>query len=148
MLKSRPGTKNPPSLATADRTLELREMLNERQRELQAVLQRRFRQDPLQERAGQDEPERAESDIQEHVDVALTQMKGDTLQRVREALARLDAGEYGRCAECDAEITNGRLRALPFAVRCTICEDLHERANARQRPFGLMFGFAVMKDDG
>jgi DnaK suppressor protein len=146
MLKS-PRTKNPPSQTPPDRTQELRAMLNDRQHELQTVLQRRFRLDPVQERAGQDEPERAESDIQEHVDVALTQMKGDTLQRVREALARLDAGEYGRCVECDAEIAHSRLRALPFAIRCTICEDLHERANARQRPFGLMFGFAVMKDD-
>jgi len=135
--------------ATAGRLPDLRAMLSDRQGELQAVLQRRFRQEPTQKPSGgHDEPERAEADIQEHIDVALTQMKGDTLQRVHEAISRLDAGEYGRCQECDAEIAEKRLRALPFAIRCTACEDSHERANARQRPFDQLFGFAVMKDNG
>jgi len=57
--------------------------------------------------------------IQEHIEVALIQMKGETLQRVREALVRLDAGEYGYCAECEGEIaepSSGR-SPLPFAAR-------------------------------
>jgi DnaK suppressor protein len=42
-------------------------------------------------------------------------MRADTLARVDEALVRLDAGKYGSCVECDGEISERRLRALPFA---------------------------------
>jgi len=71
-------------------------------------------------------------------------MKGQTLGRVREALARLDAGEYGYCAECGGEIAERRLRALPFAVRCTSCEDAHEQQAARDRRLASPQGFSLV----
>jgi len=71
-------------------------------------------------------------------------MKGQTLGRVREALARLDAGEYGYCAECGGEIAERRLRALPFAVRCTACEESHEQQAARERRFASPQGFSLI----
>ena len=40
---------------------------------------------------------------------------------------RLDAGKYGSCLECAREISERRLRALPFAVRCQACEDCREQ---------------------
>jgi len=85
------------------------------------------------ERAGRwlDETELAEADIQEHIEVALIQMKGETLRRVQDALVRLDAGEYGFCVECGGEISKQRLQALPFAVRCMACEEPHEQQAAR-----------------
>ena len=82
---------------------------------------------------GLDDTEHAEADIQEHIAVALIQMKGDTLQRLREALVRLEAGEYGDCADCGCEISEKRLQALPFALRCTACESTHEQDAARSR---------------
>ena len=39
------------------------------------------------------------------------------------ALAQLDGGKYGSCLECAREITERRLSATPFAVRCQACED-------------------------
>lgn len=133
---------NPRTTATASRAGQARQrdlqaMLHDRQREMQNVLQRRFRQVPSDGPTdGLDETEHAEADIQEHIEVALIQMKEDTLHRVREALVRLDAGEYGYCAECDGEISGKRLQALPFAVRCTACEDAYEQRAARERRFG------------
>lgn len=38
--------------------------------------------------------------------------------RVRAALQRLDRGEYGRCAVCDAAIDDERLEARPDTDRC------------------------------
>ncbi|MEQ3554297.1 TraR/DksA C4-type zinc finger protein [Pseudonocardia nematodicida] len=38
--------------------------------------------------------------------------------RVRAALGRLDRGEYGRCAECGAEIDDDRLEQRPDTDRC------------------------------
>jgi DnaK suppressor protein len=120
-------------------------MLHDRQRELQGVLQHRVRQLPSERPAeGLDETEHAEADYQEHIEVALIQMKGETLQRVREALVRLDAGEYGYCAECGGEITRQRLQALPFAVRCRACEELHEHHAARERRLASPQGFSLI----
>jgi DnaK suppressor protein len=127
------------------RQRDLQAMLHDRQREMQNVLQHRVRRLPSDSPAeGLDETEHAEADIQEHIEVALIQMKGETLQRVREALARLDAGEYGDCAECGGEISQPRLRALPFAVRCTACEQSHETQAARERRFASPQGFSLI----
>lgn len=115
---------------------DLQTMLRERERELQNALRRRVRPALAAWRDdGLDEPELSEADVQEHIEVSLIQIKAETLERVREALGRLDRGEYGYCAECAGEISAQRLRALPFAVRCTACESLHERDAAEVRRF-------------
>jgi DnaK suppressor protein len=133
-MSTKPRTAAPDSSAGRARQRNLQAMLQDRQREMQGVLQRRVRgvffDGPG---GGLDETERAEAVVQEDIEVALIQMKAETLQRVREALVRLDAGEYGYCAECDGEISEKRLRALPFAVRCTACEESQERHAARER---------------
>jgi DnaK suppressor protein len=112
----------------------LQAMLLDRQRELQRVLQRRVRQAPAGHPAGAvDDTEQAEADVQEDIEVALIQMKGEALQRVRDALVRLEAGNYGDCVDCHGEIAAGRLRAVPFAVRCAACEEARERVIAGER---------------
>jgi RNA polymerase-binding transcription factor DksA len=66
-------------------------------------------------------------DFYEEMELALLQMRSDMLTRVDEALVRLDAGVYGSCSECGGEISERRLRALPFAVRCQECEEKREQ---------------------
>ena len=120
-------------------------MLLDRQRELESVLEQRVRHLPSDRATGGlDETEHAEADYQEHIGIALIQMKSETLQRVREALLRLDAGEYGDCADCGGEIAELRLRALPFAVRCRACEELHEHHAARERRLASPQGFSLI----
>lgn len=46
----------------------------------------------------------------------------------RAALARLDAGDYGTCADCGEAIPAQRLGAQPFAIRCIACQARRERA--------------------
>lgn len=60
-------------------------------------------------------------------------MKSETLNKVTDALARLEQGDYGNCFECGEEIAEKRLRALPFAVRCKGCEEAREMAEQRAR---------------
>ena len=60
-------------------------------------------------------------------------MKAETLNKINEALARLEEGRYGLCFECGEEIAEARLRALPFAVRCKDCEEAREVAAQRER---------------
>ena len=80
-----------------------------------------------------DAGETSEADIQEDIEFALIQMKAETLNKVNEALGRLEDGTYGYCFECGEEITEQRLRALPFAVRCKDCEEAREVAEKRER---------------
>jgi len=47
-------------------------------------------------------------------------------ERVREALARVDAGTYGRCVDCGSELPDERLEARPDAARCVNCQQRAE----------------------
>jgi DnaK suppressor protein len=116
---------------------ELKRMLEARRREIMNEVQGRIRGVRAE---GADKPhevldpgETSEADIQEDIEFALIQMKAETLNKVNEALARLEDGRYGICFECGEEIAEQRLRALPFAVRCKDCEEAREVAQQRER---------------
>jgi RNA polymerase-binding protein DksA len=51
----------------------------------------------------------------------LLQNEEQVLADIAAALERIDQGAYGRCEECDAEIPEARLRALPYARYCVEC---------------------------
>jgi DnaK suppressor protein len=70
--------------------------------------------------------EHSDADRSGDIEFALLQMRAETLKRIDEALVRLAAGKYGSCFECEGEISEPRLRALPFAVRCQACEKRRE----------------------
>ncbi len=42
-------------------------------------------------------------------------------QRIRTALKRMTAGDYGYCLSCEEEIAEGRLRADPSVLNCIAC---------------------------
>jgi DnaK suppressor protein len=119
---------------TNSRERDLRQLLHDRRREMQGDVRTRIR-DARTDRASDvfDELDHSDAAMQEEMDFALIQMKAETLARVDEALARLDAGQYGRCFECGGEIAEKRLRALPFAGRCTVCEEKKEQVQGRAR---------------
>ena len=48
-------------------------------------------------------------------------VEGQRLE-VLAALERLDAGTYGRCVDCGAELPDERLDARPEAARCMSCQ--------------------------
>ena len=117
-----------------NRDMDLRYMLIERRRALQNEVQSRIRDG----RSGRhkevsDDLEYTDTDVQGDIELALLQMRAETLTRIDEALARLDAGQYGSCFDCAGEIAERRLRALPFAVRCQACEERRERDHGRSR---------------
>jgi DnaK suppressor protein len=119
------------------RYAELKRMLEERQRELATEVQgkiRGVRADAAEKPHDvMDQGETSEVDIQEDIELALIQMKAETLNKINEALTRLEDGRYGLCFECGEEIAEARLRALPFAVRCKDCEEAREIAAQRER---------------
>lgn len=50
--------------------------------------------------------------------MALTQFKEEEIEDIRAALAAMEAGTYGKCAECGKEIPYERMEALPTALTC------------------------------
>lgn len=52
---------------------------------------------------------------------ALATSLQDSLREVDEALAKVEAGTYGRCEECRGEIAVARLEAKPAARFCIEC---------------------------
>ena len=113
---------------TATRNAELRQILTRRRLEMQSEVKSRIRDGRAgRPQDGHDILERSEAHIQGDIEFALLQMRSEMLERIDEALVRLDAGHYGSCRECDDDISEPRLRALPFAVRCQACEEQRER---------------------
>jgi DnaK suppressor protein len=45
----------------------------------------------------------------------------------------LESGLYGDCIDCGDEISEARVRALPFAVRCLDCQEARETIERQAR---------------
>ena len=136
-------TKSTKAAGKGSRYNELKTMLEERRRELLSEVQgkiRDVRAEGSKERDVLDQGESSEVDIQDDIEFALIQMKSETLNKINDALMRLEQGDYGNCFECGEEIAEKRLRALPFAVRCKDCEEAREMAEQRERQMAARRG--------
>jgi DnaK suppressor protein len=117
---------------------DLKQMLDDRKRQMLSQVHEKIRDVRTENVLGKvnnvlDPVESSEAGIQEDIEFALIQMKAETLDKINQALNRLEEGAYGNCFECGDEISQARLRALPFAVRCIDCESARENAQKRER---------------
>jgi len=81
-------------------------------------------------RSAERDPEFEEGAQTEHEAFTLSRLSETQRREILQidaALARLEAGEYGFCADCDQEIDPRRLRALPYALLCAECATRRER---------------------
>src|SRR5512141_1315019 len=89
-----------------DRYLLLKGILEDRRREIHEKL--RSLREAIPTGSGKlevrDAEEQSVDDFVQEVDLALMQMKTETLKKIDQAISRLEEGTYGRCEECDAEI--------------------------------------------
>lgn len=135
--------KKTTSTRTAPRSTrdqELRRLLEQRRREIDLSVReqlseaREARATPEPSGPGED-GELDDTEAREAVEFGLLRVKRELRRRIDEALDRLETGEYGTCVECGEEIPTARLNALPFAVRCLECQELHEAvAHDRRAP--------------
>jgi RNA polymerase-binding transcription factor len=130
--------KKTTTKTTTSRYEDLKLILEDRRREILTQVQgkiRDVRAEGTQNKSNEvfDAAESSDADIQEDIEFALIQMKAETLNKINEALTRLEEGAYGNCFECGEEIAEARLRALPFAVRCKDCEEAREMAAEREK---------------
>jgi DnaK suppressor protein len=124
-------------------------MLMDRRREMVGEVRTRLR-DGRADRSQDvsDSIDVSDAHVQGDLDLALLQMRSETLLRVDEALVRLDAGKYGTCFECSGPIAERRLRALPFAVRCQACEERRETGQNHERRQAVRRGGAALYSEG
>ncbi|MGE0861488.1 MAG: TraR/DksA family transcriptional regulator [Gammaproteobacteria bacterium] len=96
------------------------------QRQLQALVadlearQRRLAQHG-REGVPADFADQASARENDEVVASLARQVDEELAQARAALARLDAGTYGRCVRCGQGIAPARLAAVPFATMCAGC---------------------------
>jgi DnaK suppressor protein len=117
---------------THSRHIELKAMLEERRRAIEEQVLRKIR--ALREDGGGDSTRSnpsSEDPAHEDIDFALVQMQAEMSEKIRVALERLAAGDYGICEGCEEEIAQKRLTAMPFATRCRTCQESLEHIRRR-----------------
>ena len=96
-------------------------------------------------RLREDAADARESEVQDRVDEAASDegqsgaleagtVETHVLEEVRDALLRLDRGEYGRCIDCGREIELERLEAVPWTRHCIECQEKLEQGLLESAP--------------
>lgn len=136
------------------RKRELRGILMERRREIAGEVMRKLhdiRADGIERserghaKSGNElNDENVDISVREDIDLALIQMKADMLNKIDQALGRLDRNVYGNCLACNGQIAEKRLRALPFAIRCKDCEEALEKVQTEDKKLKRGYGFVLV----
>jgi len=124
------GTKQ---MIDRDRHDVLRRMLQERRTEIHQKLRAIREEIPSYQDEVRDSEEQSVTDFAQEMDFALMEMKAQTLIRIDEALLKVDQGTYGSCDECEQDIAEARLKAVPFALLCRECQEREETLAAEER---------------
>ena len=72
-------------------------------------------------------------DLSEDISLRQLSTHRENLQKIDEALRKVDEGTYGICEDCGEEISDKRLKILPFAIYCTDCQENRERIEEIER---------------
>ena len=71
--------------------------------------------------------DRGFAELRESTIFSLIKLKAKEIEKIEEALQRIEAGKYGRCSDCSRWIRPARLQVQPFAVRCRACQEKLEK---------------------
>jgi len=114
---------------------ELRAMLLAKRDELIARLreEREGRRDGAQREKIEGTPfgDRPALSPDDEMGFAVADRRAVMLGQIDRALKKMDEGDYGQCEVCEEPINVLRLRAHPFALRCTRCQEAWERDQSR-----------------
>lgn len=83
--------------------------------------------DPERGGVGNHMADEANDTTEEETTMALQGEAQQALDQVNRALARLDAGSYGICANCGKKIPPARLKARPYAIYDIACQELADQ---------------------
>ena len=77
-------------------------------------------------------------DLSEDISLKQLSTHRETLLKIDEALRKLNEGTYGKCEDCGEEISEERLRVLPFAIYCRDCQEKREQIEEMERREGIV----------
>ena len=101
--------------------LERREQLNRRIQKITDEV--RHSDAPLPSDFSEQATERENEEVLD----ALGEAGRQELSRINRTLARIEAGEYGICADCGEEIPKQRLQIVPTSEYCVACAEKRGR---------------------
>jgi RNA polymerase-binding protein DksA len=112
-----------------------REALLEERTRVQAAIQNLHDENPgtLAEDAGEETAydnhlaDTATETYDRELDYTLEENSEHVLAAIDAALKRIEEGTYGTCTNCDKQIAEERLEALPWATLCIECQRDRER---------------------
>ncbi len=77
-------------------------------------------------------------DLAEDLNLQKLTVHKQTLNKIDEALRKLNEGTYGICEDCDSEISEERLKIIPFAIYCVDCMEKREELEKIEREGGVI----------
>lgn len=75
-----------------------------------------------------DEADQAGQLVEKELQFELSDNERNQLDQIEGALRKMDKGTYGLCEQCGKPINKLRIKALPFARYCIVCQNNSERA--------------------
>jgi DnaK suppressor protein len=123
-------------MLTADQTNALRERL---QSDLNRLSEHahsglEFTMDRDRDRIGRDSMDESTEEEIYSTQLRLHDRETFLLDKIREALRRLEAGEIDECEECSEPIGFKRLMARPVTTLCFECKTAREQVEADEEP--------------
>jgi DnaK suppressor protein len=74
-----------------------------------------------------DPNDRATQESDRNFELRIRDRERKLINKIREALARIDDGSFGTCEICGEDISDGRLRARPVTTLCIDCKIEEEK---------------------
>jgi DnaK suppressor protein len=72
-------------------------------------------------------------DLSEDISLKQLSTHRETLQKTDEAIRKLNEGTYGICEDCGDEISEERIKVMPFAIYCIDCQERREKIEQMER---------------
>src|ERR1700704_2291000 len=95
-----------------------------------------FTMDRDRDRIGRDSMDEATEEETYSTQLRLHDRETFLLEKIREAMRRLDAGEIDQCEDCSEPIGFKRLLARPVTTLCIHCKEEREQAEQAQSQMG------------
>lgn len=76
-------------------------------------------------------------DLSEDISLKQLSTHRETLLKIDEALRKIDEDTYGKCEDCGEEISEKRLKVIPFTIYCRDCQEKREQLEEIERKEGL-----------
>ncbi|HPF38183.1 MAG TPA: TraR/DksA C4-type zinc finger protein [Phycisphaerae bacterium] len=125
--KQEPKAKPQKPAFDAEFLKQVRESLTDERRSLLSMMQSTQQQLAGRDTGLADLSDIASGGFEDELAIGLMASEAATLEKIDDAIRRIDDGSYGICMDCEKPIPKKRLEFLPFAQRCMECEGNRER---------------------